>query len=61
MIDKLQYVVHSRPNIVLSIEIVTRFFANSRENHLMGVKRTMRYLKGKEEFGLYYKKMRNLN
>ena len=55
MIGKLQYVVHSRPDITLSIGIVARFFANPRENHLMAVKRIMRYLKGTKEFGLYYK------
>ena len=46
MIGKLQYLVHSRPNIALSIGIVARFSANPRENHLMVVKRIMRYLKG---------------
>ena len=56
MIGKLQYVVHSRTNIVLSIGIVARFFANPRENHLMAMKRIMRYLKGTEDYGLYYKK-----
>ena len=55
-IGKLQYVVHSRLDIALSVGIVPRFFANPRENHLMAVKRIMRYLKGIEEFGLYYKK-----
>ena len=56
MIIKLQYVVHSRPNIALSIGIVARFSANPRKNHLMAVNRIMRYLKGTQEFGLYYKK-----
>ena len=46
MIGKLQYVVHSRPNIALSIRIVSRFSINPRKNHLMVVKRIMRYLKG---------------
>ena len=55
MITKLQYVLHNRPNIVLSVGIVVRFFVNPRENHLMAMKRIMRYLKGTEEFGLYYK------
>ena len=43
MIGKLQYVVHSRPDIALAIGIVVRFSANPRENHLMVVKRIMRY------------------
>ena len=56
MIEKLQYVVHSRPNIALSVGIVVRFSTNTRENHLMVVKKIMRYLKGIEEYGLYYRK-----
>ena len=36
--------------------IVIRFSANPKENHLMAVKRIMRYLKGTKEFGLYYNK-----
>ena len=46
MIGKLLYVVHNRPDIALAIGIVARFFANPIENHLMAVKRIMRYLKG---------------
>ena len=56
MIGKLQYVVHSRPDIALSIGIVAIFSANPSENHFMAMKRIMRYLKGTQEFGLYYKK-----
>ena len=56
MIGKLQYVVHNRLDIAFSIGIVARFSANSGENHLMVVKRIMRYLKGAQDYGLYYKK-----
>ena len=56
MIGKLKYVVHSRPNIALAIQIVARFFENPKENHLMAVKRIMRYLKVIDDFGLYYKR-----
>ena len=56
MIGKLQYVVHSRPNIALVVGIVARFSINPRENHLMAVKRILRYLKGTDDFGLYYKR-----
>ena len=56
MIGKLQYVVHSRPDIALTIGIVAIFSTNPRENHLMAIKRIMRYLKGTEEYDLYYKK-----
>ena len=56
MNEKLQYGVQSRPNIALAIGIVARFFANPRENHLMVVKRIIRYLKGTNDFGLYYRR-----
>ena len=56
MIGKLQYVVHRRPDIALAIGIVAIFSANPKENHLMEVKRIMRYLKGIDDFGLYYKR-----
>ena len=56
MIEKMQYAIHSKPNVVLSIGIVARLSANPRENHLMIVKRIIRYLQGIEDYGLYYKK-----
>ena len=46
MIGKLQYVVHSRPDIALTMGIVARFCANPKESHLMAVKKIVRYLKG---------------
>ena len=51
MIWRLQYVVHSRPDIALSVRIVAIFSANPKEDHPMVVKRTMRYLKGIDDFG----------
>ena len=55
MIGKLQYVVHKRPNITLAVGIVGRFLAKPRENHIMAVKTILRYLKGTEDYGLWYK------
>ena len=59
MIGKLQYVVHRKQNIALVVGIVARFIANPRENHLMVVKRIMRYPKITDDFGLYYKRSEN--
>ena len=56
MIGKLKYVAYNKLDIALAMGIVARFSINPRENYLMTVKRIMRYLKGIEEFGLYYKK-----
>ena len=56
MIGKLQYVVHSIPDIALAVGIVARFSKNPKENHMMVVKRILKYLKGTIDHGLYYKR-----
>ena len=61
MIGKLQYVVHTRPDIALAVGMVARFLENPKENHMMEIKRIMRYLKGIEDYGLWYKKGGNLD
>ena len=55
MIGKLQYVVHTRPDIVLAVGMVARFSENPKESHMMAIKRIMRYLKGTKDYGLWYK------
>ena len=52
MIEKLQYVVHTRPDIALAVGMVARFSTNPKENHLMAIKLIMRYLKGTKDYGL---------
>ena len=61
MIGKLQYVVHTRPDISLIVGIVEIFLAKPRETHIMSIKRIMRYLKGTEDYGLWYKFGGNLD
>ena len=61
MIAKLQYVVHTRLDIALGFGMVTRFLANPKENYMMEIKRIMRYLKGIEDYGLWYKLKGNLD
>ena len=61
MIRKLQYVVPTRLDIALAVDIVERFSKNPKENHMMEIKRIMRYLKGTEDYGLWYKKGGNLD
>ena len=61
MIGKLQYAVQTRPNIALAIGIMARFLEKPRENHMMAIKRILRYLKGTEDYGLWYKLGGNLD
>ena len=53
IIGKLKYVVRTRPNIALVVGMVARFSENPKENHMMSIKRIMRYLKGTEDYGLW--------
>ena len=41
--------------------MVARFLANPKENHMMAIKRIMRYLKGTEDYGLWYEMGENLD
>ena len=61
MIGKLQYVVHTRPDITLAFGIVERFSAKPKENDMMEIKRILIYLKGTEDYGLWYKFGGNLD
>ena len=61
MIGKLQYVVHTRLDIALAVDMVEIFSANPKKNHMMEIKRIIRYLKGIEDYGLWYKEGGNLD
>ena len=39
MIEKIQYVVHTRANIALAVGNVVRFSTNPKENHMMAIKK----------------------
>lgn len=54
IIGKLHYVVHSRPDIAHAVGIVANFHKSPRESHLVAVKRILRYLKGTDDYGLWY-------
>ena len=54
MIGSLLYLCASRPDIMLSMCMCARFQANSKECHLMAVKRIFRYLVHTPNLGLWY-------
>lgn len=56
MIRKFQHVVHNIHDIAHAVHIVTRFSSNPKETHMAVVKRIFKYLKGIEEYGLWYRK-----
>jgi hypothetical protein len=61
MIGSLLYVTASRPDVMQAVGQVARFQAAPKESHVLAVKRIFRYLKGTEEFGLWYPKGKDLS
>ena len=56
MISSLLYLIASRPDILFSVCLCTRFQSDPRESHLTVVKRIFKYLKGTTNLGLFYRK-----
>jgi hypothetical protein len=56
MIGSLLYLCASRPDIMLSVCMCVMFQANSKECHLMAIKRILKYLVYTPCLGLWYPK-----
>lgn len=56
MVRCLMYATDTRPDIMYSVSQVSRFMENPRELHLLAIKRILHYLKGTNNFGLFYQK-----
>jgi hypothetical protein len=61
MIGSLLYVTGSRPNVMQVVGQVARFQEVPKESHVLAIKRIFIYLKGTEEFGLWYPKGKDLS
>ena len=60
MIGSLLYVTSSRPDVMQAVGQVARFQEAPKESHIIVIKIILRYLKGTEEYGLWYPKGNNL-
>ncbi|KAI3730029.1 hypothetical protein L6452_18705 [Arctium lappa] len=56
MIGSLMYLTSSRPDIMFSTCLCSRYQTAPKESHLAAVKRIFRYLKGTADLGLWYPK-----
>jgi hypothetical protein len=45
-IGSLRYVCHSRPDIVYSVGVASRYMEVPKRTHMVAAKRILRYLKG---------------
>lgn len=46
--------MHNRPDIAQAVGLVAIFASNPKETHIVVVKRIFKYLKGTDEYGLWY-------
>ena len=50
------YLTATRPDIMYSVSLVSRYMEYPTEEHLLAAKRILRYLQGTRDFGLFYRK-----
>ncbi|KAL0398210.1 UNVERIFIED_CONTAM: Retrovirus-related Pol polyprotein from transposon RE1 [Sesamum radiatum] len=55
IVGSLMYLTATRPDIMYSVSLISRYMENPTEMHL-GAKRILRYLQGTRDYGLFYRK-----
>jgi hypothetical protein len=56
IIGSLMYLTSTRPDLVYSVSLISRYMARPTDLHLQAAKRILRYLKGTFDYGIMYKK-----
>jgi histone deacetylase 1/2 len=59
IVGSLRYLVNSRPDLAFSVGYVSRFMENPTTEHLLAVKRILRYVADTLNFGCYYKRKKD--
>ena len=59
MIGKLLYLTASIPDISYSVGVCARYQANSKESHMITLKRIIKYVETTTNFGVWYSKDTN--
>jgi hypothetical protein len=54
IIGSLRYLCNSRPDLAYAVGYLSRFMEGPRQEHLVAVKRVLRYVAGTQQWGLHY-------
>ena len=54
LIGGLNYLTHTRPDIMFSVSVLSRFMHNPTKQHLGAAKRVLRYIAGTTDLGIWY-------
>lgn len=55
LVGSLRYLTATRPDLIYSVNLVSRYMERPGEQHLMAAKRILRYVQGTINFGTQYK------
>ena len=56
IVGSLRYLVNSRPDLAYSVGYVSRFLESPTTDHMLAVKRILRYIAGTFHFGCHYQR-----
>lgn len=56
LVGSLRYLTATRPDLMFSVNLVSRYMEEPREQHLLVVKRILRYVQGTVTMGIRYKR-----
>lgn len=56
MVGSLMYLTATRPDLMYSVCLVSRYMENPTQMHLLAIKKIMRYIKGTMDLGILYKR-----
>lgn len=54
LVGSLRYLTATRPDLMYSVNLVSRYMEAPREQHLLAAKRILRYVQGTKEYGIQY-------
>lgn len=55
LVGSLLYLTITRPDLMYSVSLLSRFMQEPREKHMVAAKRVLRYVKGTLDYGIEYK------
>lgn len=61
MIGSLMYLTATRPDLMYSVGLASRYMERPTEAHLMAIKRILRYVKGTINFGIVFQRQKCSN
>lgn len=59
LVGSMMYLITTRPDVMYSVSLISRYMSNPIELHLMAAKRILRYLQGTISYGILYRKTGN--